>query len=181
MKQFLVSFLLLLLFVAHPGFSQTQDKKEPESKLIEFHMALLKRGPSYSAEGMSKDLQSEHVANVVSLLESGKAVIAGPLGDDSDIAGIFILRAKSAEEARAWAEKDPAVKAGFFIVEMHPWWSGRHEKPNSRQVDHGLSGSAQARREVDAGKTPATAELQKAHGQHHAFGEMKSWLSPGPW
>jgi uncharacterized protein YciI len=183
MKQFLVSFLLLLLFVAHPGFSQTQDKKEPESKLIEFHMALLKRGPSYSAEGMSKDLQSEHVANVVSLLESGKAVIAGPLGDDSDIAGIFILRAKSAEEARAWAEKDPAVKAGFFIVEMHPWWSEDvMKKPNSPvKLTTAYLGLLKRGEKWTPEKTPATAELQKAHlANIMRLAELKKLVVAGP-
>lgn len=29
--------------------------------------------------------------------------------------------AESAEEAKAWAESDPAVKAGRVTVEIHPW------------------------------------------------------------
>ena len=146
-------------------------------------MALLKRGPSYSAEGMSKDLQSEHVANVVSLLESGKAVIAGPLGDDSDIAGIFILRAKSAEEARAWAEKDPAVKAGFFIVEMHPWWSEDvMKKPNSPvKLTTAYLGLLKRGEKWTPEKTPATAELQKAHlANIMRLAELKKLVVAGP-
>ena len=105
MKKFAAASLLAVLLAAVP-VAWAQDKKEPEFKLIEFHMALLKRGPKYSAAGMPKDLQAGHIANVMSLIESGKAVIAGPLGDNSNIAGIFVFRAKSAEEARAWAESD---------------------------------------------------------------------------
>ena len=111
-----------------PSIVSAQEK-QPEHKLIGFHMALLKHGPSYNAAGMPKDLQAQHIRNVMTLLESGKAVIAGPLADESDIAGILIFRAKSADEARAWAENDPAVKAGFFTAEMHPWWSEDVMKP----------------------------------------------------
>ncbi len=123
MKRFVTGTLLVVLFVAVPAAGRAQEKKEPQFKLIEFHMALLKRGPKYIVAGMPKDLQSEHVAHVISMLDSGKAIIAGPLSDEGDIAGIYVLRTKSAEEARAWADNDPAVKAGFFVAEMHPWWS----------------------------------------------------------
>ena len=34
-------------------------EKRTAHKLIEFHMALLKHGPNYSAAGMSKELQSQ--------------------------------------------------------------------------------------------------------------------------
>jgi uncharacterized protein YciI len=188
MKQFFAGALLFLLFVAAPGFSQSQDKqtqekKEAEFKLVEFHMALLKRGPNYSAEGMSKDLQSEHVANVMSLLESGKAVIAGPLGDDGEIAGIFVLRASSAEEARGWAEKDPAVKAGFFVAEMHPWWSAEVMKKPTLPIKLTTAylGLLKRGEKWTPEKTPATAELQKAHlANINRLAEMKKLVVAGP-
>jgi uncharacterized protein YciI len=142
-----------------------QEKPAAEHKLIEFHMALLKRGPKYDAAGMSKDLQSQHFANVMSLLESGKAVIAGPLNDDSEIAGVFIFRAKSADEAREWAANDPAVKAGFFTAEMHPWWSEDVMKKPSSPIKFTTAYLALLTRgeKWTPEKTPATEELQKAH------------------
>lgn len=183
MKNFLAVSLLVLLFIAVPAIARAQDKKEPESQLIQFHLALLKRGPNYSAEGMSKDLQSEHVANVMSLLESGKAVIAGPLGDDSDIAGIFILRAASAEEARGWAEKDPAVKAGYFVAEMHPWWSEDVMKKPTKPVKLTTAylGLLKRGEKWTPEKTPATAELQNAHLANIVrLAEMKKLVVAGP-
>src|SRR6266404_4367584 len=78
-------------------------------KLVQFHMALLKKGPKWEgtpAAERNRILQ-QHLANVLSMLDSGKAVIAGPMGDNPDVAGIFILRAQSAEEARAWVDADP--------------------------------------------------------------------------
>lgn len=183
MKQLLAASLLALLFVAVPTMARAQDKKEPESKLIEFHVALLKRGPNYGADGMSKDLQAEHVTSVMSLLESGKAVIAGPFGDDSDIAGILILRAKSAEEARGWAEKDPAVKAGVFVAEMHPWWSEDvMKKPTSpMKMTTAYLGFLKRGEKWTPEKTPAIAELQKAHlANIHRLAETKKLVVAGP-
>ena len=88
-------------------------------------MALLKKGPKWDAtkEQERNSILQQHFANVMSMLDSGKAVIAGPMGDDTDLAGIFILRASSATEAKTWVDDDPAVKAGLFAAEMHPWWS----------------------------------------------------------
>jgi len=165
MQKTLAGALLVLSLVAAGAIVPAQDQKEPEHKLIEFQMALLKRGPNFNASGMPKDLRSAHIANVMSLLESGKAVIAGPLADDGDIAGIFILRAKSAEEARAWADADPAVKAGFFITEMHPWWSEDVMKKASSPVKLTTAYLALLTRGAKwtPEKTPATEELQKAH------------------
>ena len=88
MKKSLAGALLVLSVSAIVAIGRAQDKKEPEHKLIEFHMALLKRGPNYKAAGMPADVRSGHMANVMSLLESGKAVIAGPFADDGDIAGV---------------------------------------------------------------------------------------------
>jgi uncharacterized protein YciI len=183
MKQFTVVSLLILSLIAIPAIVRAQEKKEPQNKLIEFHMALLKRGPKYSAAGMPKDLQSEHVANVISLLESGKAVIAGPLGDDGDIAGVFVFRAKSAEEARAWADSDPAVKAGFFNTEMHPWWSEDVMKKPSSPVKLTTAYLAFLTRGAKwtPEKTPATAELQKAHlANINRLAKMKKLVVAGP-
>ena len=165
MKNVLATFLVVLSLISITAIVSAQDNKEAEHKLIEFHMALLKHGPNYNAAGMPKELQSAHIANVMSLLESGKVVIAGPLADDGDIAGIFVFRAKSAEEARDWAEADPAVKAGFFKPEMHPWWSEDvMKKPTAPlSMTTAYLGFLTRGAKWTPEQTPATAELQKAH------------------
>src|SRR5712691_2591551 len=78
-------------------------------KLVQFHMALLKKGPKWAATPAAERnrILQQHLANVLSMLDSGEAIIAGPMGDDTDLAGIFILRARSAEEAKAWIDADP--------------------------------------------------------------------------
>ena len=63
-------------------------------------------------------------------------VAVGPMMAGHDIRGISVFKTESLEEAKkAWAEADPAVKAGRLTVEIIPgWWrrkSGRDEvNPN---------------------------------------------------
>ncbi|HUS09801.1 MAG TPA: YciI family protein [Pyrinomonadaceae bacterium] len=193
MKRTAVSNVLALLVVAMMTLivgtpfrvspNVRAQEKQPEHKMIEFHMALLKRGPAYNAAGMARDLQTQHIANVVTMLESGKAVIAGPMGDEGDITGILIFRAKSAEEARAWAENDPAVKAGFFTAEMHPWWSEDVMKKPSSPIKLTTAYLALLTRGAKwtPEKTPATEELQKAHIANIVrLAEMKKLVVAGP-
>src|SRR5437870_160779 len=111
-----------VLFLASLSFAQ---QKEAPPKLVQFQMAIMKKGPRWDATSQPERnaILQQHFANVVSLLNSGKAIIAGPFGDDTDLAGLFVLRAPSADDAKAWVESDPAVKAGLLTPEMHPWWS----------------------------------------------------------
>lgn len=44
-----------------------------------------------------------------------------PLTDGGTIRGLCVFKAASLEEARAFEEADPAVKAGRLTVEVHPW------------------------------------------------------------
>jgi len=184
MKKLLTLVIAVLSFVTMPGTARAQEKQQPpQFKMLEFHMALLKRGPKWSASGMTKELQSAHVANVMSLLDSGKAVIAGPLGDDGDIIGVYVLRAKNAEEAKAWAESDPAVQAGNLVAEMHPWWSEDvMKKPASPiKMTTAYLGLLTRGAKWTPEKTPATEALQQAHMANiNRLAETKKLVVAGP-
>jgi len=184
MKKFLVFAIVVLSFVAAPAIVRTQEKQPPpQFKMVEFHMALFKRGPKWSASGMTKEVKSAHLANVMSLLDSGKAIIAGPLGDEGEIVGIYILRAKSAEEAKAWGENDPAVKAGNLLAEMHPWWSADvMKKPTTPlKMTTAYLGLLTRGAKWTPEKTPATEELQKAHMANiNRLAETKKLVVAGP-
>ncbi len=139
-------------------------------KLIQFHMALLKKGPKWETTPAAErnKIMQQHLANVLSMLDSGKAVIAGPMGDDTAVAGIFILRAQSADEAKAWVDSDPVVKAGLFVTEMHPWWSEDiFKKANTSPLKFetvylGFLKKGPNRKDGDD-QVPEIQELQKAH------------------
>lgn len=182
MKLFiLITFLFLAAFLPVPA----QEKAKPEFKMVEFHMALLKRGPQWSATEtpQRKEIHAQHFAYFSSLIESGKAVIGGPLVDDSDLRGLYVLRAKTADEARAWAEADPAVKAGHFSVEMHPWWSEEVMKKASSPIrlTTAYLGLLSRGAKWTPEKTPQTEELQKAHiANINRLAEMKKLVVAGP-
>lgn len=98
------------------------DPKTPMT-MTKHHFVLLKRGPKWTAESTpeTQKLQIEHLWNIRRMMDSGKMPGAGPLENAGDLAGIFVFATESAEEAKSWADSDPAVKAGRLAVEMHPW------------------------------------------------------------
>ena len=177
-----IAVLSALMFV-----SLTFAQQNEAHKLVQFQMAILKKGPKWDT---TKDVERnqilhQHLRNVVSLLQTGKAVIAGPFGGDSDLAGIFIFRAASAEEAKTWVDADPAVKAGLIVPEMHPWFSEdifkKADMPlNMSMVYFGLLKKGPNRKEGDD-KTPEIQELQKAHIANIVrLSEAKKLVMAGP-
>jgi uncharacterized protein YciI len=173
--------VILLLVRAAPVPAQT----EPPHKLVEFQMAVLKHGPKWTAaeNAETKRLHQEHLNYVLSLLDSGKAIIAGPFTDGGEIDGVFIFRTKSAAEAKAWVEADPIVAAGFHVVEMHPWWSedifGKPAKP-IKLVPTYFAFLTRGEKWTPE-KTPATEEIQKGHMANiNRLADMKKLVAAGP-
>ena len=60
--------------------------------------------------------------NIVRLANEGKIIVAGPFLDKTELRGIFIFNVPTVEEAQKLTETDPAVKAGVFVMELHPWY-----------------------------------------------------------
>ena len=185
----LFAFALLALstttFVTGPAFAQAPKVAEPEHKLIQFHMALLKRGPKWTGEStpVTPVMESAQRDYVTQLMQSGKAVIVGRLTDDGEIRGVYVLRAKTAEEARAWAEESPGVKSGHLIAEMHPWWSEDVMKAPTLPVKMTTAylGFLTRGPKWTPEKTPATEALQKAHlANIGKLAEMKKLVVAGP-
>ena len=56
---------------------------------------------------------------MLSLYTKGSMKLAGPLTDDAG--GAVLLEVSDEAEAKAIVTNDPAVKAGVFVFEMHPW------------------------------------------------------------
>jgi uncharacterized protein YciI len=173
------SLFLNLAFVTQPS--------PPQLKMVQFQMALLKKGPKWAGttEQLRDQILQQHFANVMSMLASGQAVIAGPLRDDPNHAGIFVLRASSAGEAQRWVDTDPAVQAGLFAAELHPWWSQDIFKKATSPlklstVYLGFLKKGPNRKDGDD-QTPEIQELQKAHiANINRLAEMKKLVAAGP-
>ena len=174
--------LITVIILIASGFVFPQ-----EHKMVQFQMAIMKKGPKFASTGETERNQilHQHLRNVIALLQSGKAVAAGPFGDGSDIAGIFILRAASTEEAKTWIDADPAVKAELMVGEMHPWFSedifGKANMPlDFKTVYFGFLKKGPNRKEADD-KTPEVQELQKAHiANINRLAETKKLVLAGP-
>ena len=178
--------IILICLLSFVTICSGQEKAE--QKLVQFQMAILKKGPAWvttKVDERNATLQ-RHLANVISLLDAGKAIIAGPFGDETDAAGIFIFRAASADEARAWVDADPAVKAGLLTAEMHPWWSQDiYQKAQTsplkmETVYLGFLKKGPNRKQGDD-KDPEIQELQKAHlANINRLADTKKLVMAGP-
>ena len=183
----LVSGIVLLVVTSSLVSAQQKPETKDESahKLVEFHMALLKRGPKWTAAETAQTtrVHQEHVNYVMSLFDAGKVVIAGPFTDDGEISGVFVFRAKSADEAKALVEADPLVAAGFQTFEMHSWWSedifGKATKP--LKLTQTYFAFLTRGEKWTPEKTPATEEIQKGHMANiNRLAEMKKLRAAGP-
>lgn len=67
-------------------------------------------------ELFSQDLVRAHVAHLKRLEDGGRLEICGPFSDHDG--GMVVLRAVTAEEARAIAEADPFVVSGVESFEI---------------------------------------------------------------
>lgn len=180
--------LFVIVFVIFFGPSdlsaQSTQKTEQEYKLIEFQMALLKRGPNWTPPaGAAAPLHRQHSEYMVSLLDSGRAVIAGAIEGDPELVGVYIFRAKDVDEAKVWAAEDPAVIAGHVTPEMHPWWSEDVMKKTSTPTKHMTAYLAFLVRgeKWTPERTPATEAIQKAHLENiNRLAEMKKLVVAGP-
>jgi uncharacterized protein YciI len=187
MKSIAAIILLLVagLVVSAQETSQATEKAAPAHKMVEFQMALLKRAPNWESINVKNQMALEKAqTNYVKwLIESGKAVIAGRLTDDGEIRGVYVLRAKTAEEAKAWADDSPAVKSGHFVSDMHPWWSEEVMKKTTTPAATTTAYLAFLTRGAKwtPEKTPQTEEIQKAHMANiNRLAETKKLVVAGP-
>lgn len=101
--------------------------EDAPTEMAEYFIVFLRRGPKWTAE-MTPEIEKVlegHFANIKKLTDAGKLVLAGPFSGqegDSALAGLFIFRVDSIEEAIRLAEQDPGVQAGRFTFEAVTWY-----------------------------------------------------------
>ena len=110
---------------AKPAAAPAAQKFEFET----FQLVLLVRAPTWRKlpDAEAEALQAAHIGHLEKMGSAGKAVVCGPFGDQKDVAlrGACIYRVGSADEARAFAEDDPVVKAGQLRIEAVTWYVGK--------------------------------------------------------
>ncbi|MCH7947856.1 MAG: hypothetical protein IIC66_08685 [candidate division Zixibacteria bacterium] len=103
------------------------EVEDAPTEMAEYFVVLLKRGPKWTAE-MTPEIEKVlegHFANIKKLTKEGKLAVAGPFfGQEGEgaLAGLFIFKVDSIEEAIRLAEQDPGVQAGRFTFEAITWY-----------------------------------------------------------
>jgi len=87
-------------------------------------LAILKAGSNKTTDkDKLNELFKGHMDNINRLAKDGKLIVAGPLKkNDQNYRGIFILNAKTMEEANELLLTDPAIKEKLFEVEIFEWY-----------------------------------------------------------
>jgi uncharacterized protein YciI len=111
--------------------AQTAEKYELEKdtsvygdQMKRYWLVLLKKGPNRNQDSLSAEkIQAAHIANIERLAKLGKILMAGPMGVEDDIRGIFLMNCKDSTEVEEFVKTDTAVITGRLKMEYFPWWT----------------------------------------------------------
>lgn len=115
-----------------PEASATQPEKYDISKdstvsageMKRYWLVLLQKGPNRNQDSISAEkIQAAHMANINRLAKEGKLVMAGPIGVDNDLRGIFLMNCADSTEVENFVRTDSAVITGRLIMKYYPWWT----------------------------------------------------------
>jgi len=108
----------LLESIPAPTLAEMEGRRKYAQR---YTIVFLHKGPaSREDEDRNERLQLEHLQHLTKLQLLGKLVLNGPILAEHDILGVSVYAA-DLEEARALAEADPKVKAGYLMVEALAW------------------------------------------------------------
>jgi uncharacterized protein YciI len=96
--------------------------RDVPKNLKPYFLGLLKRGPRWNetAGPEAAELLPKHLAYLRDQSEAGRYLAAGPVLDQSELAGVLLISAETIEVAVALVQNDPGVRAGRLAVEVHP-------------------------------------------------------------
>jgi uncharacterized protein YciI len=69
----------------------------------------------------AQEIQKAHLQHLGKMAAAGQLLAAGPLATPGGARGLLVFRCDSAEQARQWAEQDPAVVNLRLAVEIYRW------------------------------------------------------------
>jgi uncharacterized protein YciI len=94
-------------------------------RMMVYYLVLLRSGPNSGAGDSASRARmfAGHMANIRRLGAERSMVVAGPIEDGGDLRGIFVLQARSLDDARRLVKTDPAVQAGEFRPEVYQWYA----------------------------------------------------------
>lgn len=133
MYRIVLPLLLALVFCAafttksrQAASTRLVNDTTPRYEMKQYWLVFLLKGTNRGQDSATAAvLQAGHIANIERLHREEKIIMAGPMGYDRDLRGIFIMDAKDSTEAASYVNTDPAVIAGRLRFEVHPWWAAK--------------------------------------------------------
>lgn len=80
------------------------------------YMMIIKKSKTYNK--ITKQVVTEHVENIRRLDDEGKLEICGVFKDYPGMAGMYILKTESREEAEALCNMEPLVTGGYATYQL---------------------------------------------------------------
>ena len=80
------------------------------------YMMMLEKTKTYNR--ITKKVVEEHVANIRELDDEGKLEICGVFKGYPGMAGMYILKAESREEAKELCDREPLVVGGYATYKL---------------------------------------------------------------
>ena len=138
-----MKILFFILFIANFIIACSNEQKTPEvsttppekydlakdtavysGEMKRYWLVLLQKGPNRNQDSISAEkIQAAHMANINRLAKEGKLIMAGPIGVEDDLRGIFLMNCADSSEVEHFVKTDSAVIAGRLIMKYFPWWT----------------------------------------------------------
>lgn len=107
-------------------YNAKADTTPQYGPMKQYWLVFLLRGNNRTQDSAtSAQIQAAHIKNIERLAAQGKIIMAGPMGYDKDLRGIFIMNCKDSAEAASYIKTDSAVITGRLKFEIHPWWTAQ--------------------------------------------------------
>ena len=104
-------------------YDLAKDTSVYSGAMKRFWLVHLLKGRNRSQDSASRiKIQAAHIANIVRLAKEGKIIMAGPIGIEDELQGIFLMNCKDSSEVESFVRTDTAVITGRLIMKYYPWW-----------------------------------------------------------
>ena len=102
----------------------TKDTTVTAGEMKRYWLVLLQKGPNRNQDSISAEkIRAAHMANINRLAKDGKLIMAGPIGVEDNLRGIFLMNCTDSTEVENFVKTDSAVMTGRLIMKYYPWWT----------------------------------------------------------
>ena len=120
------SMLLSFAQKTNPDYNDSLAKQlgADDYGMKSYVLVLLKTGSNKSGDEEAKNKAFKgHMDNMAAMVKKEQLVVAGPIETNKNqYRGLFILNAKTLDEARTILNTDPAIKANYLEPELYMWY-----------------------------------------------------------